>query len=105
MLPVVRSYYSTFIPGLLEPVQEALKGALPDSRISLSLDGLLAYESDAKIEVIRKLPFATNTFCVFKGFAGKDTETLMAMAAKVLDDPELSFETRKSSGLAIPSGS
>ncbi len=93
MLPVVRSYYSTFIPGLLQPVEEALRSALPNSRISLSLDGLVAYESDAKAEAIRKLPFVTNSFFIFKRFAGPDAQALPAMAMNLLGDPELSFDT------------
>jgi tRNA (guanine6-N2)-methyltransferase len=90
MLPVVRSYYSTFIPGLIEPVEEALRSALPGSRIVLSLDGLVAYESDAKPGLIEKLPFVTNSFFIFKRFGALD---LPAMAADILDDAALSFET------------
>ncbi len=87
MLPVVRSYYSTFIPGLLQPVEEALRSALPDSRVVLSLDGLVAYESDAKVEAIRKLPFVTNSFYILKRFDGPD------LALSILNDPQLSFDT------------
>ncbi len=93
MLPVVRSYYSTFIPGLLQPVEEALRSALPDLRIVLSLDGLIAYESDAKAETIRRLPFVTNSFYTLKSFSGPGAQALPGMAMNILDDPELSFET------------
>ena len=93
MLPVVRSYYSTFIPGLLQPVEEALRSALPDSRIVLPLDGLIVYETDAKVEAIRKLPFVTNTFYILKRFAGLDAQALPGMAMNILDDPDSSFDT------------
>jgi tRNA (guanine6-N2)-methyltransferase len=93
MLPVVRSYYSTFIPGLLQPVEEALRGALPDLKIVLSLDGLVAYESDAKVEAIRKLPFVTNSFNILKRFAGQNAQSLPAMAMQILGDAALSFDT------------
>jgi tRNA (guanine6-N2)-methyltransferase len=66
----VKPYYSTFIPGLGEPVAEALGESLPDSKIVLSLDGLVAYESDAKPQLIEKLPFVTNSFSILKRFEG-----------------------------------
>lgn len=87
----MRSYYSTFIPGLLQPVEEALRNALPDSKIVLSLDGLVAYESDARAEVIQKLPFVTNTFYIIKRFAGQAVESMATMATSVLKDRVLSF--------------
>jgi tRNA (guanine6-N2)-methyltransferase len=87
----VRSYYSTFIPGLLQPVEEALRNSLPDSRIVLSLDGLVAYESDAGTEVIQKLPFVTNTFYIIKRFAGLAVQSMETMANSVLKDRVLSF--------------
>ncbi len=89
----MRSYYSTFIPGLLEPVQEALKSALPDAQIVLSLDGLIAYESGAKAETIQKLPFVTNSFFILKRFEGSEAETIPSMAARTLEDVHLNFET------------
>jgi tRNA (guanine6-N2)-methyltransferase len=89
----VRSYYSTFIPGLLQPVQEALKSALPDAKILLALDGLIAYESAAKAEIIRKLPFVTNSFFIFKRFEGPAAETIPAMAARILEDVHLNLES------------
>jgi tRNA (guanine6-N2)-methyltransferase len=89
--PVVRSYYSTFIPGLLQPVEEALRIALPDSKIVLSLDGLVAYESNAKSEVIQKLPFVTNSFYIIKRFAGHVAQSISNMAMAILNDRVLSF--------------
>ena len=79
----LKVYYSTFIPGLLEPVQEALRSELPDSRIVLALDGLVMYESGAKAEGIEKLTFVTNSFFVLKHFDGSD---LANMAAAILKD-------------------
>ena len=93
MLPVVRRYYSTFIPGLLEPVEEALRIALPDSKILLALEGLVAFETAAKAEVIRKLPFVTNSFYLFKRFDGAGAQGLPAMAMNILGNSDLSFET------------
>ena len=89
----MRSYYSTFIPGLLQPVQEALKSALPDAQVLLALDGLIAYESGAKAETIRKLPFVTNSFFILKRFEGPEAGAIPAMAARLLEDLHLNFET------------
>lgn len=91
----MKLYYSTFIPGLLEPVEEALRTALPDSRTLLALDGLILYESEATPRTIEKLAFVTNSFQVLKHFEGLD---LSALANSILDDPSISFD------LALPRG-
>jgi tRNA (guanine6-N2)-methyltransferase len=87
----VKSYYSTFIPGLLEPVSEVLRSALPDVRITLPLDGLIGYDSNAKPEAIRKLAFATNTFYIIKRFAGEGAVSLESMATKIIKERALNF--------------
>ncbi len=87
-------FYSTFIPGLLEPVEEALRGDLPDSRVLLALDGLVMYESSAKADVIEKLAFVTNSFHVLRHFEGSDLPT---MAAAIVKEP---FEM----AVALPRG-
>ena len=79
----VKSYYSTFIPGLGEPVEEALRATLPDSKITLSLDGLVAYETDARPDLVAKLPFVTNSFYILKRFEGA---ALQDMATEVVND-------------------
>jgi tRNA (guanine6-N2)-methyltransferase len=78
----LRIYYSTFVPGLLEPVEEALRSDLPDSRILLALDGLAMYESSAKADVIEKLSFVTNSFYLLKHFEGSDLATMAAAIVK-----------------------
>jgi len=85
----VKSYYSTFIPGLLEPVEEALREALPDSKIVLSLDGLVAYETAAKPQAIAQLPFVTNSFAIVKRFQGASPGE---MARDVVNDQTWSIE-------------
>ncbi len=70
MVSRVKTYYSTFISGLLDPVQDALRAALPDAKVTLALDGLIAYETDAKPGVIAKLPFVTNSFEIILRFEG-----------------------------------
>lgn len=82
----MRAYYSTFIPGLVQPVKGALAEALPGVRITLALDGLIAYESSAKAEAIQSLPFVTNSFYVIKGFAPRAAPSLPDMVRKIIDD-------------------
>lgn len=84
-----RLYYSTFIPGLVEPVKEALISTIPDSRITVALDGLIVYESKIKTELIKNLPFVTNSFYVIKSFAPGTAASISDMAVKVLDDTGL----------------
>lgn len=83
---MTKTYYSTFTPGLLEPVRDALLTDLPQSRILNALDGLIVYESSAPIDIIRKLPFVTNTFYVLKVFAGDRAKTVESIASNILRD-------------------
>ena len=85
------------VSGLLEPVEEALRSDLPDSRILLALDGLVMYESSAKADLIEKLPFVTNSFYVLKHFEGSD---LARMASAILKERTMSFDIP----LALPRG-
>lgn len=83
----LRSYYSTFIPGLVQPVKEALGDTLHDVKITLALDGLVVYESGAKVEVIRNLPFVTNSFYLIKSFAPGRANSLQEMAKNIIETP------------------
>ena len=82
----MRAYYSTFIPGLIPPVKEALGQTLPDSTITLALDGLIAYESNAKLEVIQNLPFVTNSFHIIKSFARRSEASISDMVMNIIED-------------------
>jgi tRNA (guanine6-N2)-methyltransferase len=70
MVSRVKAYYSTFIPGLGEPVEEALGSELPNAEIVLSLDGLIGYQTGTKPTLIAKLPFVTNSFEIIQRFEG-----------------------------------
>lgn len=80
----MKSYYSTFIPGLLDPVREALRAALPDATVTLALDGLIAYETGATAAAIAKLPFVTNSFEIIQRFEGA---SVREMAEGAIADP------------------
>lgn len=83
---MTKTYYSTFIPGLLEPVRHALTTDLHQSRILTALDGLVVYESSAPFAAIRNLPFVTNTFYVLKAFTANTAKSVESMAGDVLRD-------------------
>lgn len=82
-------YYSTFVPGLLEPVKDSLLRALKHCLVRIELDGLIAYETNAEVNDIRNLVFVTNTFRILKSLP-QDTRRIIAdMASQVLADRSL----------------
>ena len=85
------AYYSTFIPGLGEPVKAALERTIQDARITVLLDGLVAYQSNATAEEIRNLPFVTNSFYILRSFDAQHSTSLSNMATSLLNDQTLSF--------------
>ena len=88
----MKVFYSTFIPGFVQPVSEALAEALPGVRILSALDGLVVYETSARAEAVEKLPFVTNSFYVFKSFAPGSAEGIADLARKVVEDRGLSLK-------------
>lgn len=82
----LRAFYSTFIPGFVRPVREALAEALPGVKVSTALDGLVVYETNARAEVVQKLPFVTNSFYVLKSFAPGVAADIADLARKVVED-------------------
>ncbi|OGY07974.1 MAG: hypothetical protein A2782_02395 [Candidatus Blackburnbacteria bacterium RIFCSPHIGHO2_01_FULL_43_15b] len=64
----MRTYYSTFIPGLGEVVTSALKERFSDVEIVLLLEGLVVYKTNSPIEEVVKLRFLNNTFYVLHFF-------------------------------------
>lgn len=86
------AYYSTFIPGLGQPVKAALERVIQDSRITLLLDGLVVYHSNATAESIRNLPFVTNSFYILRSFDSQSSTTLSNMATSLLNEDALSLK-------------
>lgn len=79
-------YYSTFVPGLLEPVKDSLLRALKHCHVRVELDGLIAYETNAEVDDIRNLGFVTNTFRILKSYPQDTRRTIINMASQVLAD-------------------
>jgi tRNA (guanine6-N2)-methyltransferase len=84
-----KSYYSTFVTGLIEPVKDALIAAIPDCKITLALDGLIAYESKVEVELIKSFPFVTNSFYIIKSFDSETDLNVSNMAANIMNDSGL----------------
>jgi tRNA (guanine6-N2)-methyltransferase len=87
----LRSYYSTFIPGLVKPVRKALRETLPDSKINVALDGLISYESNSKPEFVENLPFVTNTFLILKSFPPQSKANISELAMNIVEDRSLTL--------------
>lgn len=88
----MKLYYSTFIPGLIKPVTDSLAATLRDAKISIALDGLVVFESNAMPEVIQSLPFVTNSFNIIKSFVPGEAATITDMAAAILNDRSLALK-------------
>lgn len=63
-----RLYFSTFITGLQEIVETALKRDLKDAKIVLLLDGLVVYQTNQSFQKVKRLRYLNNTFLLFKLF-------------------------------------
>lgn len=60
------TYFSTFITGFSEPVEEQLRDDLPDIRIDLLLDGLVVYSSPEEPQRIKGLRYLNNSFILLR---------------------------------------
>jgi 23S rRNA G2445 N2-methylase RlmL len=72
----VITYYSTFITGFREVIEDALKKKLKDVQIDLVLDGLVAYKSNKPPKEILSLRFLNNTFLLLQFFDEKERPTI-----------------------------
>jgi precorrin-6B methylase 2 len=69
----------------MQPIKEAIAQALPDSTITLALDGLIVYESNANAHVIKNLPFVTNSFFIIKSFGRRSDASISDMAMDLVE--------------------
>lgn len=81
------TYYSTYSSGLSEVVQAALVQQLKDAKISLTLDGLIVYESDRPLQQIRNIRFFNNTFLLLHLFKGLRGDSIPYMMNTILKKP------------------
>lgn len=70
-------YFSTFITGLANPIEEALKQNISDVKVVQVLDGLIVYKSNIEPQKIRALRYFNNSFIVIKMVRETDSEKAM----------------------------
>lgn len=68
----MNQYFSTFITGFADIVREELKEKLPDLKVDLLLDGLIAYRTTAEVDKIKEIRFFNNSFVLFKIYKNLD---------------------------------
>jgi len=84
---MTHTYFSTFISGFSDVVKDILRRREKSLKIKLILDGLIIYESDLKVEKIKRLPFFNNTFFVIDyTFKKEITENIPPQGWKVPPD-------------------
>ena len=62
----MRTYFSTFIPGLGKVVENQLKRLLKSFNLQRLQDGLIVYQTDSSIKDIKDLSFLNNSFLQVK---------------------------------------
>jgi tRNA (guanine6-N2)-methyltransferase len=77
-------YLSTFITGFKDVVVKNLSEHINISKIDLILDGLIVYQTNFKIEKIKKINYLNNTFILFKKFGQKDCQSTNQMLKSIL---------------------
>lgn len=65
----MHKYFSTFIPGLGEVVQQQLEQDLKDFRTTSPLDGLIVYESSSSPNEVKNLRYLNNSFLKLESFS------------------------------------
>lgn len=81
------TYFSTFISGTQEIVEEALKKEIIDLKIVLLLDGLVVFQTKKEIEEILRLRFLNNSFLLFKYY--KKSFSSNDLVKQVFQQPDI----------------
>lgn len=89
------AYYSTFITGLQEVVETALREGLKNVQVDLVLDGLIVYRSDEPIQEILNLRFFNNTFLLLELSNHKHNFFVRDLIKNVLQKRRLTHEIPK----------
>jgi len=81
-----KKYFSTFISGFEEVIEELIHNYLDNVEIYLLLDGLIVYSTTSSIEKVRKLRFINNSFLLLKFFDKDKHITIEKMIRQVLNE-------------------
>ncbi len=85
----MKTYASTFISGLKDPVSEMLVHYISDANILSIYDGLIVYQSNADSKRITGLRFFSNTFLLLKRFNNLKNDSIELMMEEALNMKDL----------------
>src|SRR5262245_15501742 len=80
----MNAYFSTFIAGFGEVIKAALPRQMPDTKIDLLSDGLVAYRTATSALKIEKLGFFNNSFALLEKFEKRETANIDLMMNRLL---------------------
>jgi len=79
----MRTFFSTFVSGLQEPVAHFLRRKISGVRIIYLLDGAIIYECKASNKMIGDIRFFNNSFIVLKTFENLKKEPIYEMMTTI----------------------
>jgi hypothetical protein len=85
----MKTYFSTFITGFSEVIEQALKQKIKDTHILLLSDGLVMYKTSASIDTIKQLRFFNNSFILIKQFPKLGNKPISDMVIQAMKDSRL----------------
>jgi tRNA G10 N-methylase Trm11 len=85
----MNTYFSTFIPGFSQIIQDSLPQILEDVTVTLNLDGLIVYQTSSNPEKVKDLRFFNNTYILLNKFEKPDHNPIERMIYLVLQSPNL----------------
>ncbi|NUM36606.1 MAG: methyltransferase domain-containing protein [Candidatus Brocadiae bacterium] len=86
---MTNTYFSTFIAGTGEIIQELLYKEICVEKIPILLDGLIVYETKASVSNIQNIPFFNNSFLLLKSFSSLPENPIPEMMEKSFHDTNL----------------
>lgn len=85
----MKSYFSTFITGFGEVIEQALKATLKNVEVKMLADGLVVYSTDSSLEEIKKLKFFNNSFILLKHLENLDPNLPNPFVKQIIRDENL----------------
>lgn len=93
----MRTYVSTFISGLLDPVTSLLKQSINDVEILSAFDGLIIYKTNKIVDEIKQLKFFNNSFSLLEKYddLASEKDPLNVMLRQANKNEEISVLTQE----------
>ena len=82
----MKTYFSTFITGFSEVVEQTLRECIKDVEIELLSDGIVVYKTGVKLERIKELRFFNNSFLLFTFFPKLGNRPIEEMLKQTIND-------------------